>query len=616
MSGTIILKNAAQRQELQLKLSDSYPDMTETDLSSCEVVFEDGYYSASYSDSNHLSKDVASIIVNVNDECIGHVSFASDERYASGAVAFDIPTTQPFLLQYDLIKISVEITLKDGSVETQYADYLLCVSRNEEDTNNIQHMLLELASFDDAIVNEWLFSFNDRKGKNRPTSNWQDTSFKSVKEFVSLADTVYVTMRNNLPYFRTIAKHVLRKTTELMSYEKAKTITTNSFDWLMKNTDKLIETTAPSAIQFNKRHYLPTQIISETALKSFDIYENHVVVDFLCTVVTTIKRVLKELGEMLEEEAAAMQKIADEAPAGYTSPVLTIKAIELTQDRALEEKLAQLYDGLQKIYQEYINIFGFKGNPFSSVPKKAKIFQEIDVYNLVFRLIIKWIKFGDFSLSKERMMLKVKTLDGLFEYFALMNLLKMLSEAGYEKDQIYHFKYDIDKKFLADTGDSANTFILKKEDIKATLYYQPVISCFKLENKLTLFRTTLSRTGSAKAFYTPDFVLKIEKDKEEEYFVFDAKFARRGSITHTLLPDVIQKYSVEMSVAKKNTGPKMVWILQGRVEKDDKPVWKYQEAPLLNTYRPATSYGILSMNTVEDSRKRLWSEIKKNSDLI
>lgn len=152
--------------------------------------------------------------------------------------------------------------------------------------------------------------------------------------------------------------------------------------------------------------------------------------------------------------------------------------------------------------------------------------------------------------------------------------------------------------------------------VMVTLYYQPVISAVQFENALTLYRTTKPPSGRPD-YYTPDFVLKFSStEHDEEYAIFDAKFSSRASIKNHSLPDVIRKYSCEMCTTADCHAPKMVWILQGRVNSSENAIWRYHNSPLVPTYRPTTSFGIVSVNTSVEIRQRLWSEIRNSISLL
>lgn len=65
-------------------------------------------------------------------------------------------------------------------------------------------------------------------------------------------------------------------------------------------------------------------------------------------------------------------------------------------------------------------------------------------YAQVFEIIVRWFRYGEYSLEKERLILQVKTLDKLFEYYCLLRLLKLLADNGYQKANVKEpvFKFD------------------------------------------------------------------------------------------------------------------------------------------------------------------------------
>ena len=238
----------------------------------------------------------------------------------------------------------------------------------------------------------------------------------------------------------------------------------------------------------------------------------------------------------------------------------------------------------------------------------------------VFEIIVRWFRYGEYSLEKERLILQVKTLDKLFEYYCLLRLLKLLADNGYQKanvkEPVFKFDYVSADKHYQNEKDVANTYLLSNGEVTATLYYQPVISAVQFENDLTLFRTTKPPAGNPD-YYTPDFVLKFtSSEDDEEYAIFDAKFSSRANIKKHSLSEVIRKYSCEISAASRSSAPKMVWVLQGRVNGSENAIWKYHNSQLASTYRPITSFGIVSINTAVEIRQRLWNEIRSSISLL
>ena len=346
------------------------------------------------------------------------------------------------------------------------------------------------------------------------------------------------------------------------------------------------------------------------------MYENRIDISFLHTVLLNAKQIFLEFDRDILNEERIISRIHGSFPKEYCAPIITIKSLQISFCRILLGKLNHSIDTLQNLYTQYETLFDVQTSMLMTLPRKTSTFCEIKPYAQVFKIIVHWFQYGEYSLEKERLILQVKTLDKLFEYYCLLQLLKLLADNGYHKADIqepaFKYLYTSADGHYQNEQDVANTYVLSRNHITATLYYQPVISAFNFENGLTLYRTT-----SKKGYYTPDFVLKFSfSEHDEEYIIFDAKFASRDTIKNFRLPEVIRKYSCELCVAANSRAPKMVWILQGRVNSNEKAIWRYHNSPLVSVCRPATSFGIVSVNTTIEIRQRLWNEIKSNILLL
>ena len=563
--------------------------------------------------------EVKSVAVCVNGEQVGDIILSANTAIVEGSTRYrdDIFAKQPFLLHYDLIAVSFILSFVEGSSKEYFTDFLLCVSKNQEDATNIQNMLQELIAFDDSQVGEWIFSDGKRGASNSLyEGKWNKRAYKSLSSYIQLLEQVIACYKNNFAYFRMQGKHTIKQSSVLVPYEKVKKVSRDSFNWIMQNADQLANVPYSSGVQYQGKNYLPYHLKTDASQKSWDVYENRIVISFLHTVLLNAKQIFLEFDRDILNEERIISRIHGSFPKEYCAPIITIKSLQISFCRILLGKLNHSIDTLQNLYTQYETLFDVQTSMLTTLPRKTSTFCEIKPYAQVFKIIVHWFQYGEYSLEKERLILQVKTLDKLFEYYCLLQLLKLLADNGYHKADIqepaFKYLYTSADGHYQNEQDVANTYVLSRNHITATLYYQPVISAFNFENGLTLYRTT-----SKKGYYTPDFVLKFSfSEHDEEYIIFDAKFASRDTIKNFRLPEVIRKYSCELCVAANSRAPKMVWILQGRVNSNEKAIWRYHNSPLVSVCRPATSFGIVSVNTTIEIRQRLWNEIKSNILLL
>lgn len=614
---TLSCQDPSQRAEFDL--SDCLMDMSSIDFSKCAAVFEDGSYKIFFECDQHNKIDVESITVCVNGEPVGKIELNPDTAVVKGYTKYEKENyaAQPFLLHYDLVVVSFILLFVDGSSKEYFTDFLLCVSKSQEDATNIQNMLQELIVFDDSQVGEWIFSDGKRGTSNSLyEGKWNKYAYRSLSSYIQLLEQVIACYKNNYAYFRMQGKHMIKQASVLVSYEKVKKISRDSFNWIMQNADELANVPYSIGVQYQGKNYLPYHIKTDASQKSWDVYENRVVISFLHTALLNAKQIFVEFDRNVLNEERIISRIHGSFPKEYCAPIITIKSLQISFCRILLGKLNHSIDTLQNLYTQYETLFDIQTSVLTTLPRKTSTFCEIKPYAQVFKIIVCWFQYGEYSLEKERLILQVKTLDKLFEYYCLLQLLKLLADNGYQKadikNPVFKYYYKSADGHYQNEQDVANTYVLSRNHITATLYYQPVISAFDFENGLTLYRTT-----SKKGYYTPDFVLKFSfSEHDEEYIIFDAKFANRNSITNFRLPEVIRKYSSELCVAADCPAPKMVWILQGRVNSTEKAIWRYHNSPLVSTYRPVTSFGIVSVNTTVEIRQRLWNEIRNNISLL
>lgn len=646
----------------RLNLADRQPEFASLDLSGCTCVFEDGTYRILFAADRAdfpAGSIIRSVDVCLNGNKIGYVSLSADAAGVSGTVEYldnAFITRKPFLLHFDFVVLSFIVRYKvpgglerdsayaygsnvnsgnqvsagslsgtagiagatgaavkkaDSCFKEYFSDFLLCASGEQEDNQNIQNFIKELLDFHNTQIDKLLFS----EASEQTSSLYEGRRSKSLSAYLQQLEEVVNCYESSFAYFRTQSKHTIRYASELVSYNKVKTVSADSFTWLMQNAEQLSAVPFATGISFENKNYLPYRMKAERSRRSFDLYENRVVLSFLKEVLDDARQVNTEFEREIEEEKRIFTGLDSRLPENYQATILTIKAYQIALYSALLDKLRARIETLQELYAGYSRLFEDVTliPVFVSLPLKTRTFCEIKPYARVFEMIVQWFKYGDCSLSKEHLLLQVKTLDKLFEYYCLYYLLEMLTDHGFEPADTEHpalrFQYPVrDDRFKNET-DVPNTYRLTSadKDTEVTLYYQPVISSTGFFNDLNLYRTT---SGS---FYNPDFVLKFcsHSRHQEEYVVFDSKFSSQKNIRDYMLQDVISKYSQELAY-RTSTGkpgqPTMVWVLQGRMA-DAGHIYRYQNSALARTYGVVTSCGILAVNTLIHHQDRLWQEL-------
>lgn len=604
-------------QQLELELHKEIPNMSSIDLTKCQTVFEDGSYKFDSFCIDSEDIQTQDLTVYVNGDEVGKVDFLGAEHYLTYYEEIGGKKRkryQPFLLRYDLVILSVEVQLPGGQLLELFSDFLVCVSKNREDRENIQDMVKELAEFDDDEICKWLFSSVDCAKVGLHEGTWHHHSYKSLSSYVQLLEKISACYRNNFSYFKVKGKHTIIKKEVLSPYSRIRTVSRDNFNWLTQNLDQLSPVPCTTGIQYFGNNYIPMRMKTDVGSKSWDVYENRIVICFLYTVLNNAKSIHQEFSRDVLDQEKIISKMQSGLPREYHAPIITIKSLQISFSKLMVERLSQVIELLNILFLQYNKLFSIPINTLVSLPRRTKTFQEINSYAQVFELIVLWFKYGEFNLAKDKLILQVKTLDKLFEYYCLIKLLDLFATYGYQKAElakpVYSYEYKINDGFYHNEKDVANTYILQKGNVRVTIYYQPIINSFGFENGLRIYRTTKSHSKPKRHYYAPDFVIKFtHPDHNEEYAIFDSKFSSRSNIRKHSLGEILLKYSCQVAL-DTGTAPKMVWILQGRVDIPQDAIMQYHDSPLAEKHRPVTSYGIVSVNTKAIIRQRLWDELK------
>lgn len=602
---------------LEIPLDDSLPAMNTVDLSKCQTVIENSFYEMSISCGEFSNYDFDEIIVNINGKRIGEVIKKGNESFCSvmfdGDRASPVLSSQPFLLQYDLAIISIELRLLNGLTKVLYSDFLLCVSKNPSDTVNIEGILQELLEFDNSQICKWLFyTTNKEEHHSLHQGNWENLSYKSLSSYVQLLEDVLMCYKSNFGYFKTMPKHTIIKENYRTHYEKVKEINLDSFRWLMQNTNQLSIVECQTGIEYGGKSYLPGMINTTESKKSLDVYENRVIVGFLNLVLNNAVLVHDEFFRYLVNEENILQRLNTNVSNDLKAPIITIKSYQVSFSKILLKKLSISIEKLRTIYFHLTQILPVSSVTLSKLPRKTKTFQEAQPYSKVYEIILHWFNYGEFNLAKEKLILQVKTLDKLFEYYCLCRLLKLLGEHGYSsvltEEEMYNFKYSCPDNLYQNETDIANTYILTKETSQITLYYQPVISGNTFQNHLSMYRVSEGK----RSYYTPDFVFKFRDGTgKEEYVVLDSKFSSRENIKRYSLPDLQLKYFLDIATNTPSGSPKMVWALQGRVD-SSASIWQPRQSEKARELKRGSFFGIVSINSREWDLSDFWNQMKVN----
>lgn len=135
MENRLFLNCSLYTEEKSIPLYSESPLLKAPNIEDDLIIYEDAQYFGRISISEN-EKLIRKIKILLNDTEIGYVDFQKKVEILnlknSGGVS------QPFLLQCDLVELCIKIIYEDDSIEYLYTPYLLCVSKSEDDRENIK----------------------------------------------------------------------------------------------------------------------------------------------------------------------------------------------------------------------------------------------------------------------------------------------------------------------------------------------------------------------------------------------------------------------------------------------------------------------------------------------
>lgn len=613
MKNHLFLSCALYTEEMGISLYAEEPLLKANSIDDDLIIYEDAVYYGRIVIADPLDKEIIQIKILLNEKEVGYVDFEVQNNCIIGEIKFKGKEVgpQPFLLQCDLIELKIQILYRDNSLVYFYTPYLVCVSKTEEDTENIENILKSLLEYDDDKINKWIFQNKGEREKQEALLEgaMRTKSYKSITEYIDFVEQIINCYRKCASYFGSNPKHFIAKTYDVKPYSEIRKFSQKDFFWLSHNLEQLVECEQQTALEYAGEYYLPLKVKAERKKFDYNIYENRIVVSFLWFLLAEMQRVCIDMQKTVIDEEGIYRKLRKIQAGEYKASIITVKKLQNQYIHRILDKLNRLIKALKQLYMMYSKYIPCELIKMEKIPRKTKIFQEIQSYKIIFDLIIKWFQFGEVDLEKDKIVFRVKTMDKLFEYYSLQQLLILLAEKGYEAEDcqrdILFYEYNVLNEKYINEQEIANTYILKQDDKKVVLYYQPVVFSEGYQNNLELYRITGSKGG----FYTPDFILKFIGKEKNSYIILDSKFSNRKNILKYHLRECLIKYGIEIQ-ATGNGCIRMVWLLQGRVD-GEKSFYYYNNSPNAKVISNEKSYGVVSINSKMQNMNRLWQEFIK-----
>ena len=489
---------------------------------------------------------IADVRVYVNDVLESSV-------YNNGRIYFPsrgISNRRIFLDCYGFAELSITLILVDGQECTLNSEYLPILVRREELNNSVEAM----ARF---VYNnqEWLLLNGELKPKK--SSGLKENGYRSLATQILLAEEIAAIYESSYGYFKANSRFKLEKMSVIERLERIQYVTQGTLSYTATHPEYLRQVNSTQGIFIGNRVYQPQKTETVQNTRSYDIYENRVILAFLRNMIDSVQSLQGYCCNLLS-------KIPNDED--YSSEYIYSSFFMFSEIRKMIEdgkaQLGKLSEKFTYLWGMYSDILRIPLDQHIVPPRPTAIFLSVPQYNRIFVRIHQWFSFGIYNFSKEHFMLSFIKISALYESYLLAKFLCYFRDRGYSLESSRRCVYPVSKRWKYKNTSVRNTFVLKNDQKRITLYYQPVIfdTDQRSVNGIGLYRNNSISVYAGNEddcrqgghYYVPDFLIKIEENGDSRYMIVDAKFSDYSSVRRYYVKDLVFKYLFSISPIEEN----------------------------------------------------------------
>ncbi|MCF0132193.1 MAG: DUF2357 domain-containing protein [Pseudobutyrivibrio sp.] len=521
---------------VELKLNkERQPYVAEAIVNVNKKVYEDKEYTITL----NTTEPIADAVLYLNDEKIDAV-YRDNEIILRGEF-----TRELFSGQLGFVQLSLAITDEENVQKCYYSEFasvLIPQNRKNRYMEDMLNYVYEHQS--DYLKSKVATSAPGKAGAN--VYNDFRTRIILLEDIANIYETSY-------SYFKSSCKYKLEAVDVIDRVEKLQNVGAKTIQYMTQHPEYLRKEV--TGIRYGKSTYLPDKTLTVQNRATRDIYENRVVLGFLTRVIHDAN----DLKDRLTKQINAVSAGSNHED-GY---IVSSFVLYQSAKAMLHEYWGRLNEAIEKLNNLrflYHQILDIEINPCVSKPNPSAIFMSVPQYNQIYRSIINWFGKIGYELKNEKVVHNLLSSSSIYETYVLVKLLNNIRELGFELVSEENVTYSSAGLKHYKNKEFNNTYVFIREDVRVTLYYEPVIYSSEdpATNNISLYRNnTISFTYESDVenrhcCYTPDYIIKIEKDGQEKYVICDAKYTYLKRVRNQHVPELSYKYLFSLSPRSKN----------------------------------------------------------------
>jgi hypothetical protein len=423
----------------------------------------------------------------------------------------------------------------------------------------------------------------------RNLASLKENGYKNLSARIILAEEIASIYESSYGYFKTNSRFKLEKVARIDRLERLQYVTPATVQFTATHPEELRRINNNAGIRIGNVTYQPQKTLSLQNERSYDTYENRVVLGF-------IRKMIDSINDLYEKCCSLLSQIPSDE--NYSTEYIYSSFFMFTETkRALENGMARLMALRTKfahLWEMYSSALHIKPDTMLGEPRPTSVFMSVPHYNRIFIQIHKWFSFGIYDFTEERFMLSFIKISSLYEVYLLSKMAAYFQSRGYILENTKKCSYPIKRGWKYKNTKCSNTFSFKDERHKLTLYYQPVIydRAESTVNGIWLIRNNSipandeNQTGGH--YYSPDYLIKVEDNSSARYLMLDAKFSDLQSVKRYQVKELAFKYLFSVSTIQPTDTVVGLCALYGKCDASERIQTAYDKQLPDQKIRPVT----------------------------
>ena len=450
-----------------------------------------------------------------------------------------------FMDCYGFVEISLVVSDNDGNEYQYTSEYLPVLVRRGELNNAVKAMVNYVYS------NQELLLLNGEPKAKNP-ANLKESGYQNLSAQIILAEEIAAVYESSFGYFKANSRFKIDKISKVDRFEHLQYVTPATVQFIATHPEELRRMSSYSGIRIGNSVYQPEKTFSMHNERSYDIYENQVVLGF-------IRKMIDSIDELYEHCCSLLEQIPGNE--NYGDEYIYSSFFMFTETkRMLENGLARLTNLRTKfahLWTMYSGALKIKPEIIIHEPRPSHVFLSVPQYNRIFVQIHKWFQFGIYDFTKENFMLSFIKISSLYEGYLLAKMITYFQSRGYVIEGTRKHVYPTRRNWKYKNTNCVNTFFFRNDRHKLTLYYQPVIYDTDesgingigliRNNSIPVLKGDSDDNWLGSHYYSPDYLIKMEDDSSARYLILDAEYSDLACVRRHHVRDLAFKYLFSIS---------------------------------------------------------------------